>query len=247
MITLISPSKTLDFTASAFDLSTQPEFASEALQLAGLMKKKSARDLQELMDISENLAELNVNRYRGFKKVFEIPDAKQALLAFKGDVYTHIDVEHYSEADMDFAQRHLRILSGLYGLLKPLDLIQPYRLEMGIRLGTKKGKNLYEFWGAKIAKAINIVAEGAPVVNLASQEYFKAVDQNKLKSDIISPVFLEYKNGKYQIVSIYAKQARGMMVDFIIKNKIQNPEELKGFNTGGYEWSGEDQHWNFVR
>jgi uncharacterized protein len=247
MITLISPSKTLDFTASAFDLSTQPEFASEALQLAGLMKKKSARDLQELMDISENLAELNVNRYRGFKKVFEIPDAKQALLAFKGDVYTHIDVEHYSEADMDFAQRHLRILSGLYGLLKPLDLIQPYRLEMGIRLGTKKGKNLYEFWGAKIAKAINIVAEGAPVVNLASQEYFKAVDQNKLKSDIISPVFLEYKNGKYQIVSIYAKQARGMMVDFIIKNRIQNPEELKVFNTGGYEWSGEDQHWNFVR
>jgi uncharacterized protein len=247
MITLISPSKTLDFSPADISVSTQPDYANEVFQLVGLMKKKKVKDIQELMEISENLAELNVNRYRSFKKTFDLPDAKQALFAFKGDVYTNMDVASYSEEDLDFAQNHLRILSGLYGLLKPLDLIQPYRLEMGIRLENKKGKNLYEFWGTKIAKAINGLAGGSPVINLASQEYFKAVDEKVLKSKVISPVFLEFRNGHYKIISIFAKQARGMMADFIIKNRIQDPEELKGFNIAGYEWSGEEKHWNFVR
>ncbi len=247
MITLISPSKTLDFSPVDLPVSTQPDYANEVLQLVGLMKKKKVKDLQDLMEISENLAELNVNRYRSFKKTFELPDSKQALYAFKGDVYTNMDVASYTEEDLDFAQNHLRILSGLYGLLKPLDLIQPYRLEMGIRLENKKGKNLYEFWGTKIAKAINSLAAGSPVINLASQEYFKAVDEKVLKSEVISPVFLEFRNGQYKIISIFAKQARGMMADFIIKHRIDAPEDLKGFNVAGYEWSGEDGHWNFVR
>jgi uncharacterized protein len=247
MITLISPSKTLDFAPSELSLYSQPDYTSEVFQLVGLMKKKKVKELQELMDISENLAELNVNRYRGFKKTFEVPDAKQALFAFKGDVYTNMEVASYTQDDLDFAQTHLRILSGLYGLLKPLDLIQPYRLEMGIRLENKKGKNLYEFWGTKIAKAINELAKGAPIINLASQEYFKAVDESTLKSIVVSPVFLEFRNGKYKIISIFAKQARGMMADYIIKNKINKPEGLKTFNIAGYEWSGEEGHWNFVR
>jgi uncharacterized protein len=205
--------------------------------------------LMQLMDISENLAQLNRERYKNFKKTFEPQNSKQALLAFKGDVYTKIDVEKYSSEDFEFAQKHVRILSGLYGLLKPMDLIQPYRLEMGIRLENKKGKNLYDFWGSRIAKAINDVAKGYPVINLASQEYFKAVDVQKLSSKIITPVFKEFKNGKYQVIGLFAKQARGMMTDFIIKNRINNPEELKVFNSGKYEFKEENERgeWLYIR
>jgi cytoplasmic iron level regulating protein YaaA (DUF328/UPF0246 family) len=249
MITLISPAKTLDLSTTEINLNSQPDFIKNTLELVSIMKKKSTSELMQLMDISENLAQLNRERYRNFKKSFEPENSKQALLAFKGDVYTKIDVENYSSEDFEFAQKHVRILSGLYGLLKPMDLIQPYRLEMGIRLENKKGKNLYEFWGSRIAKAINEVSNGDPVINLASQEYFKAVDVEKLSSKIITPVFKEFKNGKYQVIGLFAKQARGMMTDFIIKNRINNPEELKVFNSGKYEFKEENERgeWLYIR
>jgi cytoplasmic iron level regulating protein YaaA (DUF328/UPF0246 family) len=249
MITLISPAKTLDLSTTEINLNSQPDFIKSTLELVSIMKKKSTSELMQLMDISENLAQLNRERYRNFKKSFEPVNSKQALLAFKGDVYTKIDVENYSSEDFEFAQKHVRILSGLYGLLKPLDLIQPYRLEMGIRLENKKGKNLYDFWGSRIAKSINEVAKGNPVINLASQEYFKAVDVGKLSSKIITPVFKEFKNGKYQVIGLFAKQARGMMTDFIIKNRINNPEELKVFNSGKYEFKEENERgeWLYIR
>ncbi|EOZ97081.1 UPF0246 protein YaaA [Indibacter alkaliphilus LW1] len=247
MITLISPAKTLDLNTTDISLHTQPEFQKDTFELVSIMKKKSKEDLMKMMGISEKLAELNEGRYKNFKKTFEPEHAKQALLAFKGDVYTKIDVENYTVAEYDFAQKHLRILSGLYGLLKPLDLIQPYRLEMGIKVENKRGKNLYEFWGQRIAKAINQTAAGEPVVNLASQEYFKAVEQKSIQSEIISPVFKEFRNGKYQIIGIFAKQARGLMTDYIIKNRITDPEKLKLFNEDGYEWAGDEKEWLFVR
>ncbi|EIM74549.1 hypothetical protein A3SI_15563 [Nitritalea halalkaliphila LW7] len=202
-----------------------------------------------MMSVSENIAQLNAERYANFQKRFEPDTAKQALLAFKGDVYTKIDVDNYTEEDFDFAQRHLRILSGLYGVLRPLDLIQPYRLEMGIRIENGHGKNLYEFWGARIAKKLNEdVAEGA-IINLASQEYFKAVSQADLQAEVISPAFKEFKNGSYKVIGIYAKQARGLMADYIIKNRITDPEELKAFTSEGYEWAGPDvdEGWTFRR
>lgn len=247
MITLISPAKTLDLSSTDVDIFTTPDFQKETFELVSIMKKKSSDDIRGLMGVSENIASLNEKRYREFKKSFDPDNAKQAVLAFKGDVYTKMDVDNYSKHDFEFAQAHLRILSGLYGLLKPLDLIQPYRLEMGIKLENNKGKNLYEFWSSRIAKAINEVAKGDPIVNLASQEYFKAVDQSVLVSSVVSPVFQEYKNGKYQIVGIFAKQARGMMTDYIIKNKITDPEQLKTFNEEGYELFGDGSEWRFVR
>ncbi|SNS72680.1 hypothetical protein SAMN06295967_11924 [Belliella buryatensis] len=247
MITLISPAKTLDLSSTDVSVYTTPEFQKETFELVSIMKKKTSDEIRQLMGVSENIATLNEKRYKEFKKSFDPDNAKQALLAFKGDVYTKIDVDNYTEAEFEFAQKHLRILSGLYGLLKPLDLIQPYRLEMGIKLENKKGKNLYEFWGSRIAKAINEVAAGEPIVNLASQEYFKAVDQKALKSEIVTPVFQEYKNGKYQVIGLFAKQARGMMTDFIIKNRINDPQQLKTFNEAGYELYGDGSEWRFVR
>jgi uncharacterized protein len=247
MITLISPAKTLDLSTSQLAMATQPEFKKETFELVGIMKKQKTEDLIKLMGISEKLAELNAARYKNFQKTFDTDNSKQALLAFKGDVYTKIAVENYTEEDFDFAQQHLRILSGLYGLLKPLDLIQPYRLEMGTKLENKNGKNLYEFWGTRIAKMINKASQGTPIINLASQEYFKAVDISVIKSAIISPIFQEYRNGKYQIIGLFAKQARGLMTDYIIKNRIQDPQQLKLFNVEGYEWAGDDKEWRFVR
>ena len=214
------------------------------------MKKKSAKDISELMHVSENLAELNEERFKIFQKEYTFENSKQAILAFKGDVYTKIEVDTFAKEDFDFAQNHLRILSGLYGLLKPLDLIQPYRLEMGIRLKNKKGKNLYEFWDKKIAKAINAAAQGQTIVNLASQEYFKSVDLKVLKSTVVNIEFKDHKEGTYKIIGFFAKQARGMMSNFAIKNKITDPEVLKTFNEGGYEYSEKmsgEKNWVFVR
>lgn len=249
MITLISPAKTLDLSTSNIEIHSLPDFQKDTLELVSILKKKSVQDLKKMMDISDNLAELNKKRYIEFQNFFDINNSKQALLAFKGDVYTHIDVENFSKEEFDFAQNNLRILSGLYGLLKPLDLMQPYRLEMGIKLENKSGKNLYEFWGKRISKAINEVAKGDPIINLASQEYFKAVDQKEINSPIITPVFQEFRNGKYQVIGFFAKQARGMMVNHIIKNKITEPELLKGFNEEKYEFAGEDSkgNWKFIR
>ncbi len=249
MITLISPAKTLDLSTTELPVHSQPDFQKETFELVSIMKKKSIMDIQNLMGISENLAVLNKQRFVDFQNRFEIENSKQALLAFKGDVYMQIDVDNFSNKDFEFAQDRLRILSGLYGLLKPLDLIQPYRLEMGIRLENKKGKNLYEFWGTRIAKAINEAAKGETLVNLASQEYFKAVDLKSLKPKVITPIFQEYRQGKYEIIGLFAKKARGMMVNHIIQNRINEPEFLKTFNEGKYEWIGEEEGgiWRFVR
>ena len=250
MLILISPAKTLDYSSPNFKEYTQPDFVSDVKSLVSVMKRKSAEEIAELMHISENLAQLNEERYKTFQKEFNPENSKQALLAFKGDVYTKIDVDTYTEEDFDFAQQHLRILSGLYGLLKPLDLIQPYRLEMGTRLETKKGKNLYEYWDKKIAKAINEAANGQTIINLASQEYFKAVDLKTLKTPVINIHFKELKNGSYQIIGLFAKQARGMMTNFAIKNKLTDSENLKTFQQEGYEYSeplSSDQDWVFVR
>lgn len=249
MITLISPAKTLDLSTTELPVHSQPDFQKETFELVRIMKRKSIVDIQNLMGISENLAVLNKQRFVDFQNRFEIENSKQALLAFKGDVYMQIDVDNFSNKDFEFAQDRLRILSGLYGLLKPLDLIQPYRLEMGIRLENKKGKNLYEFWGTRIAKAINAAAKGETLVNLASQEYFKAVDLKSLKPKVITPIFQEYRQGKYEIIGLFAKKARGMMVNHIIQNRINEPELLKTFNEGKYEWIGEEEGgiWKFVR
>ncbi|MEP0710784.1 peroxide stress protein YaaA [Algoriphagus sp.] len=250
MLILISPAKTLDYSTPEFNEYTQPDFQTDTRSLVGIMKKKSAKEIGELMSISENLAELNEQRFKTFQKDFTTDNSKQAILAFKGDVYTKIEVDTYSEEDFAFAQKHLRILSGLYGLLKPLDLIQPYRLEMGIRLENKKGKNLYEFWDKKIAKAINEVANGQPVINLASQEYFKSVHLKTLKSPLINIEFKDFKNDSYKIIGFFAKQARGMMSNFAIKNRITDPEQLKTFNEGGYEYAekmSDGENWVFVR
>lgn len=250
MLILISPAKTLDYSTPQLKLSTQPEFQTDTRALVSIMKKKSANDIRELMHVSDKLAELNEGRFKTFQKDFTLENSKQALLAFKGDVYTRIDVGNYSKEDFEFAQDNLRILSGLYGLLKPLDLIQPYRLEMGIRLENKKGKNLYEFWNKKIAKAINKAAQNRPVINLASQEYFKAVDVSTLKSPLITVHFKEYKDGSYKVIGFFAKQARGMMTNFAIKNRISDPGMLKTFNEEGYEYAEKlstPQDWVFVR
>lgn len=250
MLILISPAKTLDYSTPPIQEFTQPDFTSDVKALVSLMKKKSAADIAKLMHISDNLANLNEERYKTFQKEFNFDNSKQALLAFKGDVYTKIDVDNYSEEDFAFAQDHLRILSGLYGLLKPLDLIQPYRLEMGIKLETKKGKNLYEYWDKKIAKAIDTVAAKKPIINLASQEYFKAVDLKTLKSPVITIHFKEHRNDKYQVVGFFAKQARGMMTNYAIKNKITDPEQLKTFNEEGYEFApslSSETDWVFIR
>ncbi|HSI78149.1 MAG TPA: peroxide stress protein YaaA [Lunatimonas sp.] len=250
MITLISPAKTLDLSDSIINRHTQPDFEREISDLVKIMKKKSARDIKVLMGVSDNLAELNRKRYLSFEDEFSVENSKQALLAFKGDVYTRIEVDEFSSEDFEFAQKHLRILSGLYGLLKPLDLIQPYRLEMGVKLKNSRAKDLYGYWGSKIAKAINEAKDDEIVVNLASQEYFKAVDRNKLQGRIIHPIFKEYKDGAYKIIGIFAKQARGMMTNEIIKSRINNPERLKTFRQEGYEYAenlSTENEWVFVR
>lgn len=250
MLILISPAKSLDYSVPSFKEFTLPQFTSDVKSLVNTMKKKSAREISELMHVSENLAVLNEERYKTFQKEFTPENSKQAILAFNGDVYTKIDVESYNKADFEFAQDHLRILSGLYGLLKPLDLIQPYRLEMGTRLETKKGRNLYEYWDKKIAKAIKEAAAGRTVVNLASQEYFKAVDLKTLKTPLVNIHFKEFKNNNYQIVGFFAKQARGMMTNYAIKNRLNNPEDLKFFDMEGYEYSApmsSASDWVFIR
>ena len=250
MLILISPAKTLDYSIPNFKEFTQPDFQEDVKSLIQVMKKKSAKEIGELMHVSDSLAALNEERFKTFQNDFNPENSKQALLAFKGDVYTRIDIDNYTSQDFDFAQNHLRILSGLYGLLKPPDLIQPYRLEMGIRLENTKGKNLYEFWDKKIAKAINETANGQPIVNLASQEYFKAVDHKTLKSQLINIHFKEFKGDTYQIIGFFAKQARGMMTNFAIKNRLTNPEDLKTFDEERYAYSeklSSSANWVFVR
>ncbi len=250
MLLVISPAKTLDFSNPEYSSHTQLDFPTEVKDLVGVLRKKSASQISKLMHLSDSLAGLNEERYKTFNETFSPENSKQALLAFKGEVYAKMEADQFSAEDLEFAQQHLRILSGLYGLLKPLDLIQPYRLEMGTPLKTKKGSNLYQYWGNKISKALNEVGQGKILVNLASQEYFKAVDQKTLKLPVITIHFKEHKDGKYQVVGFFAKQARGLMARYAILNRITDPEQLKVFREEGYEFSASlssAQDWVFVR
>lgn len=253
MTIIISPAKTQDFSAhNTTHIFSEPVFLNESLKLVKALKKQSPQEIASLMSVSDKIAELNYDRFKNFKTPFTPDNAKQALLAFKGDVYTDIDIDNYSQEDFEFAQQHLRIISGLYGLLKPLDLIQPYRLEMKIKLGNPRGKDLYEFWGDRITKELNRLMDkpNPTLVNLASTEYFKAVNPKLLKGKIITPVFKDHKDGAYKIIAFYAKRARGMMTDFIIKNRIDNVEKIKTFQEAGYEYSeplSTAQEWVFIR
>ena len=238
MLILISPAKTLDYQSPlATTRYTQPALLEQSQQLIGVARKLSAPQIKALMGISDKLADLNATRFHDWQPDFAPDNARQAILAFKGDVYTGLQAETFSEADFDFAQKHLRMLSGLYGVLRPLDLMQPYRLEMGIRLENPRGKDLYQFWGEEITQTLNAALEAQGddvVVNLASDEYFRSVKPKALKGQIIKPVFLDEKNGKFKVISFYAKKARGLMSRFIIENRLTKPEQLTGFNTEGY-------------
>ena len=243
MIVILSPAKTLDYDSDPQTTTfTEPELLDDAAVLIDVLQEKNAKEIKSLMSISDKLADLNIERYRTFETPFSTDNAKQALLAFKGDVYRDIEVEEYSDEDFVFAQQHLRILSGLYGVLRPLDLMQPYRLEMGTKLKTERGKNLYEFWSEKIANELNdaISAQHDNVLlNLASQEYFKSVDRTTLDAEIVDVAFLENKGGVYKIVSFFAKRARGTMANWIVRNRIKTVEELKEFAEDGYYYSEE--------
>ncbi|MEO3990154.1 peroxide stress protein YaaA [Pseudocitrobacter cyperus] len=238
MLILISPAKTLDYQSElATTRYTQPELLDYSQQLIREARKLSAPQIKKLMGISDKLADLNATRFHDWQPDFTPDNARQAILAFKGDVYTGLQAETLSEADFDFAQQHLRMLSGLYGVLRPLDLMQPYRLEMGIRLENARGKDLYQFWGEIITEKLNtaLAAQGDDIiVNLASDEYFKSVKPKVLKGRIIKPVFLDEKNGKFKVISFYAKKARGLMSRFIIENRLSKPEQLTAFNSEGY-------------
>ena len=250
MLIVISPAKTLDYSHPEYNRHTQPDFPAEVKDLVGVLREKSATQISKLMHLSESLANLNAERYQTFTETFSPDNSKQALLAFKGEVYAKMEADSFSDADLEFAQQHLRILSGLYGLLKPLDLIQPYRLEMGTKLKTKKGNSLYDYWGTKISKALNAASQGMMVVNLASQEYFKAVDKKTLQMPVITIHFKEHKEGSYQVVGFFAKQARGLMTRYAIQNRITDPEQLKVFHEDGYEFAerlSSAQDWVFVR
>jgi cytoplasmic iron level regulating protein YaaA (DUF328/UPF0246 family) len=239
---IISPAKSLDFkTELPIKNFSIPNFLSESKKINELLKKKSPSELKSLMSISEKLAELNWNRNNTFKTPFNIENARPSIFTFNGDVYSGLDAFSLSMDQLNQAQKSLRILSGLYGLLKPLDLIQPYRLEMGTKLNVEGSLNLYGFWRNKITNKLNDeLNENEFFVNLASNEYSSAIDRKLLKTTMISPLFKDMKNGKLKIISFYAKKARGMMVRYILDNEIINLEDLRGFDYGGYSYSSEE-------
>ena len=243
MLLVISPAKTLDYdTPPATARFTQPQHLGHAQELIGQLRQMSPQQIGELMHLSDKLAALNVARYGSWQPDFTPANAKQALLAFKGDVYTGLAAEDFSEEDFDFAQAHLRMLSGLYGVLRPLDLMQPYRLEMGTKLANARGANLYEFWGERISGWLNeaLAEQGDDILlNLASNEYFGAVKRKALNARIIDTEFKDLKNGQYKIISFYAKKARGLMARYVIKERIRDPEQLKAFDYQGYRYSAE--------
>lgn len=243
MLALISPAKTLDYeTALPTDIYTQPRLLEQSQQLIDVCRKLSATEIASLMTVSEKIANLNVERFRDWNAEFDFSNARQALFAFKGDVYTGLDAYHLKDQDIDFAQQHLRMLSGLYGLLRPLDLMMPYRLEMGTKLKNSRGNNLYEFWGSIITDQINqdlAEIDAKLLVNLASDEYYKSVNEKKIQAEIIKPVFLDQKNGKYKVISFYAKKARGLMARYLIENKLSQVEQLKAFDSEGYYFDAE--------
>ncbi|MFT4993224.1 MAG: cytoplasmic iron level regulating protein YaaA (DUF328/UPF0246 family) [Paraglaciecola sp.] len=241
MLVVVSPAKNLDYdTPPVTQECTQPELLKHSEELIVRCRKLSPPQISSLMKISDKLAGLNADRYASWTLPFDQDNARQALLAFNGDVYTGLDAASFSQDDFSFAQQHMRILSGLYGLLKPLDLMQAYRLEMGTRLDTQKGTNLYQFWGELITQKLNeaMQAQGDNIlVNLASNEYFKSVKPAKLDAQIITPVFKDCKNGQYKIISFFAKRARGMMARFIIQNRVSEISQLAQFDLAGYRFN----------
>ncbi|SFH97747.1 peroxide stress protein YaaA [Modicisalibacter xianhensis] len=254
MLSVISPAKTLDFeTPPTTRTYTQPDYLEQSQALIDILRDYSPQRLAELMGISDKLAGLNAARFAEWAPPFDLENAKQAIQAFQGDVYVGLDAASFSEADNAFAQDHLRILSGLYGLLRPLDLIQPYRLEMGTRLPNDAGKDLYAFWKNRLTQALDdaINQSGTPVlVNLASNEYFKAIDAKRLSSRVVTPVFKDAKNGQYKIISFYAKKARGLMSAWMIHQRIDDPEGLKDFDVDGYRFNStlsQGDTWVFTR
>lgn len=254
MLLLISPAKTLDFVTPSPSIEfTQPDFLKQSRQLIKELRHLSAVDISTLMGISDKLGELNFQRFASWHTPFTEKNAKQALFAFQGDVYTGMMAEHFSAEDIEFAQQHLRILSGLYGLLRPLDLIQPYRLEMGTRFAHARGKNLYDFWDEVITCAINDqlrALKSHTLINLASNEYFSAVKPGLLNAEIITPIFKDQKNGQYKIISFFAKKARGLMSAYIIQNRITEPEAIKQFDIAGYCFNAKlssKRDWVFTR
>lgn len=240
MLMVISPAKTLDYdTPPTTQRFTQPEHLDHAQVLIDQLRDLSPQQIGELMHLSDKLAALNVARYGSWAADFTPSNAKQALLAFKGDVYTGLNANDFTEQDFDFAQQHLRMLSGLYGVLRPLDLMQPYRLEMGTKLANPRGKDLYAFWDERISEWLNeaLAAQGDDILlNLASNEYFGAVKRKALKARVISVDFKDAKNGQYKIISFYAKKARGLMSRYVIKERIETPDQLKDFDYDGYRY-----------
>jgi len=254
MLIVVSPAKTLDYdTPAKTKIHTTPDFLKDSQKLIKILRGFSPLDIAELMNVSSNIAELNFDRYKSWSANFTEKNAKQAVLAFKGDVYTGLDAESFSAKDFKFAQKHLRVLSGLYGLLRPLDLMKPYRLEMGTRLTNLRGKNLYEFWGSEITQALNAQLKKIKsdcLINLASNEYFKSIKPKELNGEIITPAFKDYKAGQYKMIGVYAKKARGALSRFIIQNQLSDPEDIKDFNGDGYRFNktlSKDKTWVFTR
>lgn len=241
MLLLLSPAKSLDYESALPEIAaTMPQFAAHSAELITTLQKKSARQIAELMDLSEALATLNVQRYKAWSPVFNEQNARPALLAFNGDVYEGLDAKSLTPKQLQWAQQHVAILSGLYGVLRPLDLMQAYRLEMGTALKHGKHPNLYQFWGAQIAEYLNqhLAPHKDPViVNLASQEYAKAVDRRVLKARVIECVFQDHKNGQYKIISFFAKRARGLMARFAIQHQVKTPKALEAFDAEGYAFA----------
>lgn len=254
MLAVLSPAKTLDFDSPpTTDLATQPDFLDQSRQLIGVARDLAPHHLSSLMGISDKLGQLNFDRFAQWHTPFDLSNAKQALLAFKGDVYTGLEAERLTQEDLRFAQGHLRILSGLYGLLRPMDLIQAYRLEMGTRLVNPRGKDLYQFWGERLTRALNaqLADMAQPVlVNLASNEYYKAVRPELLEAPVVTPIFKDRKNGQYKVISFYAKKARGMMAAYMVRNRLSRADGLKDFQGGGYAYREDlstESQWVFTR
>lgn len=243
MLFLLSPAKSLDYDTPVAELpSTQPQFVSQSAQLIEVLRQKSPQQVAELMHLSDALSALNVARYQAWSPRFTVRNSRQAVLAFDGDVYGGLDARSLKPAQLDWAQQHLCILSGLYGVLRPLDRMQPYRLEMGTALAVGGARNLYQFWGPQIAQHLNdrLAADRTPVVvNLASQEYFKSVDRKALKARVIDCVFEEHRAGQHKVISFMAKRARGLMARYAITHKISTPKKLEGFNLEGYAFAPE--------
>ncbi|GLR65191.1 peroxide stress protein YaaA [Marinospirillum insulare] len=254
MLSLLSPAKSLEFeTPATSQVYSQPIFQKESLELVEQLRELAPQDICQLMKVSDKLGSLNAARFQEWHLPFTKENSKAAALAFTGDVYTGLDAKTLDDASLEFAQSHLGIFSGLYGLLKPMDLIQPYRLEMGTKFVNKRGKDLYSFWQPMLTVEINkrLEEQETPVlINLASQEYFKSINLKELKKPVITPVFKDWKNGQYKIISFYAKKARGLMARFILENKIDQPDGLKKFDLDGYSFNQtltEENSWVFTR